>query len=339
MFLFDIRRYWEVSMKHHVGRVFVATSVLCYCLLSTAAQTEVDNRSPVNAVDAANRALFYQAIDHHSVQRDVFNASSYAEKMLVLSQVFLGAEYVGGSVGEGPLSKYDKDPLVRFDVFDCTTYVETLLAGVMSTSSAEFETNLMALRYQDGDVSFVSRNHFPSLDWFHNNQDKLQDITPDVAGGTVQVAQTLIDKAAWYQHLSGDVLGCDATTSNDCQRLLGQLKEEGRDFTPEPAYLPYVPLTALFIGTERAVNQALLDRIPSGSVISMVRPDWPLKQWIGTNMNVSHQGIVIRKDGVLYLRHASLTYKKVIDESFVDYFSQYSPESSLKGFNVQILRY
>jgi hypothetical protein len=71
----------------------------------------------------------------------------------------------------------------------------------------------------------------------------------------------------------------------------------------------------------------------------MVRPDWPLKQWIGTNMNVSHQGIVIRKDGVLYLRHASLTYKKVIDESFVDYFSQYSPESSLKGFNVQILRY
>ena len=339
MFLFDIRRYWEVSMKHHVGRVFVATSVLCYCLLSTAAQTEVDNRSPVNAVDAANRALFYQAIDHHSVQRDVFNASSYAEKMLVLSQVFLGAEYVGGSVGEGPLSKYDKDPLVRFDVFDCTTYVETLLAGVMSTSSAEFETNLMALRYQDGDVSFVSRNHFPSLDWFHNNQDKLQDITPDVAGGTAQVAQTLIDKAAWYQHLSGDVLGCDATTSNDCQRLLGQLKEEGRDFTLEPAYLPYVPLTALFIGTERAVNQALLDRIPSGSVISMVRPDWPLKQWIGTNMNVSHQGIVIRKDGVLYLRHASLTYKKVIDESFVDYFSQYSPDSSLKGFNVQILRY
>ncbi len=339
MFLFDIRRYWEVSMKHHVGRVFVATSVLCYCLLSTAAQTEVDNRSPVNAVDAANRALFYQAIDHYSVQRDVFNASSYAEKMLVLSQVFLGAEYVGGSVGEGPLSKYDKDPLVRFDVFDCTTYVETLLAGVMSTSSAEFEANLIALRYQDGNVSFVSRNHFPSLDWFHNNQDKLQDITPDVAGGTAQVAQTLIDKAAWYQHLSGDVLGCDATTSNDCQRLLGQLKEEGRDFTPEPAYLPYVPLTALFTGTERAVNQALLDRIPSGSVISMVRPDWPLKQWIGTNMNVSHQGIVIRKDGVLYLRHASLTYKKVIDESFVDYFSQYSPESSLKGFNVQILRY
>jgi hypothetical protein len=339
MFLLDIRRYWEVSMKHHVGRVFVATSVLCYCLLSTAAQTEVDNRSSVNAVDAANRALFYQAIDHHSVQRDVFNASSYAEKMLVLSQVFLGAEYVGGSVGEGPFSKYDKDPLVRFDVFDCTTYVETLLAGVMSTSSAEFETNLMALRYQDGDVSFVSRNHFPSLDWFHNNQDKLQDITPDVAGGTAQVAQTLIDKAAWYQHLSGDVLGCDATTSNDCQRLLGQLKEEGRDFTPEPAYLPYVPLTALFIGTERAVNQALLDRIPSGSVISMVRPDWPLKQWIGTNMNVSHQGIAIRKEGVLYLRHASLTYKKVIDESFVDYFSQYSPESSLKGFNVQILRY
>ncbi|WP_417527270.1 N-acetylmuramoyl-L-alanine amidase-like domain-containing protein [Marinomonas shanghaiensis] len=327
-------------MKHHVGRVFVATSVLCYCLLSTAAQTEVDNRSPVNAVDAANRALFYQAIDHHSVQRDVFNASSYAEKMLVLSQVFLGAEYVGGSVGEGPLSKYDKDPLVRFDVFDCTTYVETLLAGVMSTSSAEFETNLMALRYQDGDVSFVSRNHFPSLDWFHNNQDKLQDITPEVAGGAARVAQTLIDKAAWYQHLTGEILGCDATSSNKCATLLGQLKAEGSVFSPEPAYLPYVPLTALFVGAEGRVDQALLDRIPSGSVISMVRPDWSLKQWIGTNMNVSHQGIAIRKQGVLFLRHASLTHKKVMDENFAEYFSHYaSGTSSLKGFNVHVLRH
>ncbi|NLQ16644.1 DUF1460 domain-containing protein [Marinomonas sp. M1K-6] len=320
-------------MGQAIKRVFIVSTLFCCFLSSTLVQA-----IPVNASDAANKALFYQTLDDYSVARGSLEASSYGEKMAALSGVFLGAAYAGGSVGEGAGGKYDKDPLMRFDVFDCTTYVETLLAGVMSASSAEFEANLMALRYQDAKVSFVSRNHFPSLDWFHNNQDKLLDITPDVAQGKAQVAKTIIDKAAWYQHLSSDVLRCDALSSNDCQTRLSQLQAEGRGFAPEPAYLPYVPLTTLFVGEAREVNQALLARIPSGSVISMVRPDWPLKQWIGTNMNVSHQGIAIRKDGVLFLRHASLTHKKVIDEPFAEYFSHYSPASSLKGFNVQTLR-
>jgi len=324
-------------MDHIMKRALMVSSLFLGILSPVAVQAITTDSVSVNAIDTANKALFYQTLDSYQVK---LHPSSYAEKMDALSHVLLGTVYVGGSVGEGKQGKYDKDPLMRFDVFDCTTYVETLLAGVMSTSSAEFEANLMALRYKNGEVSFVSRNHFPSLDWFHNNQDKLLDITPEVAGGAAQVAKTVIDKAAWYQYLSDEILGCDAASSNECETLLGQLKAEGSDFTPEPAYLPYVPLTALFVGVERAVDQTLLDRIPSGSVISMVRPDWSLKQWIGTNMNVSHQGIAIRKNGELFLRHASLTHKKVVDENFAEYFSHYSNgTSSLKGFNVHILRY
>lgn len=324
-------------MGHRMKRALIVGSLVLGVLSPIAVPASATDSVSINEIDAANKALFFQTLDRHHVKQD---SSSYVEKMDALSQVLLGAVYVGGSVGEGEQGKYDKDPLMRFDVFDCTTYVETLLAGVMSTSSAEFEANLMALRYKNGEVSFVSRNHFPSLDWFHNNQDKLLDITPEVAGGTARVAQTLIDKAAWYQHLTGEVLGCDAASSNKCATLLGQLKAEGSAFSPEPAYLPYVPLTALFVGAEGRVDQALLDRIPSGSVISMVRPDWSLKQWIGTNMNVSHQGIAIRKQGVLFLRHASLTHKKVMDENFAEYFSHYaSGTSSLKGFNVHVLRH
>lgn len=292
----------------------------------------------INALDSTNKVLFYKTIEENTAQFTESYASTDAEKIEALSHALLGSAYAGGSVGEGEEGKYDKDPLVRFDVFDCTTYVETVLAGAMSSTSADFNANLMRLRYKDAQVSFVTRNHFPSLDWFHNNQGILQDITPDVADGGAQVAKTIVDKAAWYQRISSDVIHCDAESSRACRALLTQLHAEGKAFSPEAAYLPYVPLTELFLGRDKLVNQALLDRIPSGSVISMVRPDWSLKQYIGTNMNVSHQGLAIRKNGMLFLRHASLTHKKVMDENFTEYFSHYPETSSLKGFNVQVLR-
>lgn len=286
----------------------------------------------LNSLDAANKALFYQTIDNSS-------ALPNAEKIDALSRTLLGSIYVGGSVGEGEQGKYDKDPLTRFDVFDCTTYVETVLAGAISTTSDEFQSNLQSIRYRNSKVDFVSRNHFPSVDWVRNNQDKLMDITPDVGHGQALVAKAMIDKSAWYQRLTSEVLKCDADSSNECLTLLNQLHEEGRIYSAEPAYIPYVPLTALFGGNTNKVDQALLDRIPSGSVISMVRPNWDIKKYIGTNMNVSHQGLAIRKNGTLFLRHASLTNKKVMDENFAEYFSHYSKASSLKGFNVQVLRH
>ena len=299
----------------------------------------VSSAMAVNAMDLDHKTLFYKAIDESQSNSSRSNSTRYAEKIEALSRVLLGSVYVGGSVGEGEEGIYDKDPLVRFDVFDCTTYVETILAGAMSATSDEFERNLMRLRYKEGSVSFVSRNHFPSVDWLPNNQDKLVDITSSVAGGTVSMAKTIIDKAAWYQRIGDDVIHCDAALSSDCLTLLTRLQAEGNAFVPEPAFLSYIPLRNVFLGENKRTNQALLDRIPSGSVINMVRPDWPLKQWIGTNMNVSHQGIAIRKNGVLFLRHASVVHKKVLDENFVDYFSGYSASSTLKGFNVQRLIY
>jgi hypothetical protein len=321
MFQIESCTKWEEPMKRVIKKIVVSSFFVLFI-------------SPVmalNSLDTANKALFYQAINESSTQ-------SNAEKMDALSHTLLGSAYVGGSVGEGEQGKYDKDPLTRFDVFDCTTYVETVLAGAMSSTSDAFEANLMRLRYKDAQVSFVTRNHFPSLDWFHNNQAILQDITPNVANGGARVASTIIDKAAWYKRISSEVIHCDAESSRECRGLLNQLHGEGKGFVAESAYIPYVPLTELFLDSDGHVNQVLLDRIPSGSVISMVRPDWSLKQYIGTNMNVSHQGLAIRKNGTLFLRHASLTHKKVVDENFTEYFSHYPETSSLKGFNVQILR-
>jgi hypothetical protein len=286
---------------------------------------------------ALNERSFYAVIE---TDLPMSNASSLtlSRKIEALSEVLLNAGYLDGSLGEDAQGKYDKDPLVRFDVFDCTTFVEAVLAGALSETVADFMPNLMKLRYKDGLVSFVSRNHFPSLDWIPNNQNVLADITKLIAGKSLAFAKTTIDKPAWYNALGYERLSCADESSERCRLLLAQLHDEGRAFKAQGVTTPYVPLSALSLDDGVTINQALLDRIPSGSVINMVRPNWQLKDVIGTNMNVSHQAIAIRKNGELYLRHASQTHMNVMDVGLLEYFSQYTSASSLKGFNVQVLK-
>lgn len=342
-------------MLHFIIRLSLGCLLTLYISSSMAATAiELDN------LDSSYQSSFYGVIEsnQHADSSSISLSSSIAltpeKRIEALSKVFMGAPYAGGTLGEGEQGQYDKDPLVRFGEFDCTTYVETILAGAMSSSVDDFMPNLMNLRYKNGDVTFTSRNHFPSLDWIPNNQDKLEEITNIVAQSALMSATTTIDKTSWYQKMEKKNLHCDDDLSAYCDALLAQLHKEGDAFLPEIATIDYVPLTALYSEVDgidgddinidtptkgKETDQSLLDRIPSGSVITMVRPDWALKKWIGTNMNVSHQGLAIRKDGKLFLRHASVLYQKVIDEDFVDYFSRYSTASSLKGFNVQVLRH
>lgn len=99
---------------------------------------------------------------------------------------YLGAAYVSDPLGEGV--GYDSDPLIRFDAFDCTTFVETVLAG------ADLE-RLNKIRYRDGVVAFENRNHFIETDWLTNNADLVENVSSDY--GNAQVRRALIDKRAW----------------------------------------------------------------------------------------------------------------------------------------------
>src|SRR5690606_32543867 len=64
-------------------------------------------------------------LESHSAKK---YGMSLPERVDKLSSIFLGSDYVGDPLGEGESGVYDRDPLYRFDAFDCTTYVETVLA-------------------------------------------------------------------------------------------------------------------------------------------------------------------------------------------------------------------
>ncbi len=60
-------------------------------------------------------------------------AASLPQRVEAISELFLGVPYKLGALGEGPGGEFDRDPLIRFDAFDCTTFVETVMALALNS--------------------------------------------------------------------------------------------------------------------------------------------------------------------------------------------------------------
>ena len=89
------------------------------------------------------------------------------------------------------------------------------------------------------------------------------------------------------------------------------------------------------------LNPGLLDKIPSPSIINLVRQNWmigdkPISDYTGTDIVVSHQGFAIRKNGVLLFRHASSSKSTmaVTEEPLIDYLRRLEDNSSYVGINI-----
>ena len=104
-----------------------------------------------------------------------------------------GADYVGARYANDPLGEGrapDTDPLIRFDAFDCTTFVETVLAD------GDVQ-KLNKIRYADGVPDFTRRNHFIETDWLSNNSDIVQNVSGRYAPTAVHTVT--IDKKNWFK--------------------------------------------------------------------------------------------------------------------------------------------
>lgn len=105
----------------------------------------------------------------------------------------IGAEYLGLPYISDPLGENvapDTDPLIRFDAFDCVTFVETALA--------DGDVNkLNKIRYTDGVPNFINRNHFIETDWLENNRDIMANVSAQY--GKVAIRNVTIDKKKWFK--------------------------------------------------------------------------------------------------------------------------------------------
>jgi N-acetylmuramoyl-L-alanine amidase-like len=250
-------------------------------------------------------------------------AASLPQRVEAISELFLGVPYRLGALGEGPGGEFDRDPLIRFDAFDCTTFVETVMALALTSDVASATRILQKIRYRDGQIGYATRNHFIELDWVPNNvrAGYLRDITSDVAGGNAVKVRKTISKKRWYLRKSLASLE-GGFTKDEKQHLVARLRHLGERLPDERATLTVLPLTAL--------PQALA-HIPSGTIANLVHADRRDRATV-----VSHQVLLIRKSDGWYLRHAALG--KAVEDDPIGILGPYKDlRWRLIGLNLDVL--
>jgi hypothetical protein len=281
-------------------------------------------------VSAAQASLREEASSWLERQRDEKRVVS---RMAAYSSSFLGLPYgSSGPLGEGDQGRYDQDPLYRFDTFDCTTFVETVVSLALSPNVDAFEQGMNRIRYAQGEVDFLTRNHFPSLQWIPNNLangtffEVNEQVIPDEEQS---VAEAEIDIAGWLRKSGPRLIQIPGISTIERTERGLELQRRADRYFPVLARLKYISIARLLR------EPALLRKIPDGAVINFVRPNWDLTDSLGTRMNVSHQGLVFQSVRGPILRHASVSgEKKVIESGLLSYLKTFEDHPTLKGIHL-----
>lgn len=213
-------------------------------------------------------------------------------RIVQITDKLIGLPYKLSPLGEG--KGIDPDPLIRYDLFDCTTFVETVGAMALAGTTQEKKVLpfLNEIRYWKGIPDFTERNHFISLDWIPNNSKKrlVADRTQQLWPEHSYTLYTEIDKKTWYLKNFG-IQKSEPTVQAELKIVLIQ---------------------------DLINNPGLLQKMPQGAIISIVRNRPHIKEKIGTDLEVGHLGFAVWKDGQLMFRHAKGPKDGVVEEDFLE---------------------
>jgi Protein of unknown function (DUF1460) len=245
-----------------------------------------------------------------------------------LSAQYIGVPYLLDPLGEGAEGSVDRDPLVRFDRFDCQTFVETVIAQARSHTKEEFSAELIALRYRNGKIGFSTRNHFPDADWIPNNVARgvLVELSGEVAGANaLGVATTRITRRAWFLNLARNPTQAHNDYLRTHTAAQAALRAMAATAVDEEAVVRYVSKAMLG-------DPTVLARVPSGAIVFVVRPHSSMLGPTGSLQNIAHFGFAIRSGGRLLFRHASSgRAQAVVDEPLASYIERLSHSRSFAG--------
>ena len=99
------------------------------------------------------------------------------------SDPWLGSSYTTGPLGEA--GGVDPDPMMRFDTFDCLTFVEEVLTLALAPDPVATQEIRLALRYSTpGTPTYENRRHFMLAQWIPQLVEEgwMSDITPQFPG-------------------------------------------------------------------------------------------------------------------------------------------------------------
>jgi hypothetical protein len=210
------------------------------------------------------------------------------DRLIAASELFAGRVYVLDPLGEGAGTP---DPIYRFDVFDCQTFVETVLALQKAKSFSDFLLRFAAMRYDSGKILYEYRSHLVEAQWMPRNiaSGVFSDITAEIGAGK--------EKKALFD-----------VSDKGLAKVYEPFLERLQSLWPVGSYsISYLPL-------DWAI--ANIEKIPTNTIIQVVR-----LPKAGVPHTVTHQGIYLEKDGKRFLRNASSSprFQKVVDRDLTEY--------------------
>jgi hypothetical protein len=199
-------------------------------------------------------------------------------RIVHLARKNLGQPYELYLLGEAPFETHDPQPLYHLGRSDCVVFTEHTLAMALSRDWPGFFRLLQRIRYRDGRIGVVTRNHFTEADWNPANRWLATDITAELAGDAAKRWDAKIDRSRFLLNR---------------YKLRTEIPVEHLRDT----YLPYEALA-------RAEPH-----IAPGDIIQLVRgvvkPGAPASDIFGGSAWIGHLGLAARgDDGALHLIHS-----------------------------------
>jgi MYXO-CTERM domain-containing protein len=233
----------------------------------------------------------WQSLDggERARQLEVLKALPAEQRFVAATEGFLGTRYLLSPLGEG--QGHDADPLIRFDAVDCVTMVEQAMALTLTPDDESLVKTLNGVRYLE-EPSFDQRLHVMEAQWLPVNRARglIEDVTARYGAGQTRSVTKRITAATWNEK-SGRGLGLASQA-----QVVGAFPIE-------------------LIPADRAT--ALLSVAPEGLIVVVVRADRP-----HLVSRVTHVGVLVQKQAGPFLRHASRSFKKVVDEPLERYLKR-----------------
>ncbi len=226
--------------------------------------------------------------------------SSTNEYMMFFARQLMGSPYVAKSLEKGKEEKL----VVNLREFDCTTFVETLLALSLcmkedKRSWDDYTTFLRLIRYDEGEVLYPKRLHY-FTSWIESNSAKglvsegEQASLPALFEETQTLNTTyMTTHPEQYPQLANDT------------SMVALIKDTELQLTGKK--YKYIPKRLL-----QRETKALKRTISNGDIIALVTNK--------DGLDIAHIGIAAwHSDGTLHLINASQLSKKVVDEPMTLY--------------------
>lgn len=279
-----------------------------------------------------------------------------------IAEKLLGRPYKNGPLGEGQEAAIDPDPLYRLDTFDCTTFLETVLANAYCHWRVEKEIStclaeqMKKIRYRDKKIDFSARNHIPELDWLPNNgrAGYLQEITQKIFPEAAKTIEFQFNRSEWLRTKGVNTLNSASAemktkkisylpiaiffkTLEDQKRIQELRTQQNIDLAAmkDPSQeRERFRIEMEFLKQTQLPHEDNLRKIPSGTILNLLSGMVPNADATNITTLITHQGLILQGPDGPEIIHAAPNLGHVSKQKLVTYLLRYVKSNKARGISL-----